>query len=546
MKPQAVIYIRVSSEKQAGDDKVSLDQQLADCRALCEAQGFTIAGIFKDSERYTKTKAPYKGKVVQPSGRYDDRPGFVQMLNRIEAGDIDAVVYWDNYRLGRHYRVLGTLANSLDIGGQRRNGRGDIQLWEASKRAMISRIVLGIMISIAQEENESRTRRVKMGKLGTLEQGRWPGNYKRYGYQTVKEPGSRGVSILLHPVEAEAVRYMFDLADRGHSLVQIRDRLIARGISQKEGVNQPKIRDWSTTIIGSILRSRDYTGQATYSFSDGNSFTVEIPQIIDPGQWQRVQQKLTERIQLSSRNTKTTWAAVQHLAYCGECDGRLTMYTNRYVYARNTAGDKVRYEFDLPKHTYACGKARRFKGEIAHAKVYHYGPSLDYSIWRHLVDQVIKHPELIREQVMNRRTELIAQGDDYAGEIARAQRELAAIEEGRGRLMAQLSKGTITEDDFERVMIQRNKDRVYWQEEVNRLLRLRDDVQQLENDLEYAYRLLDSYGNRLKQLDIPPAELNTRDLDERIAILTERKRIIQSLCEKVIVFADGRVIIKGL
>ena len=109
-----------------------------------------------------------------------------------------------------------------------------------------------------------------------------------------------------------------------------------------------------------------------------------------------------------------------------------------------------------------------------------------------------------------------------------------------------LSKGTITEDDFERVMIQRNKDRVYWQEEVNRLLRLRDDVQQLENDLEYAYRLLDSYGNRLKQLDIPPAELNARDLDERIAILTERKRIIQSLCEKVIVFADGRVIIKGL
>jgi len=52
---------------------------------------------------------------------------------------------------------LGILANSLDIAGVARNERGDVELWEANKKTSISRVMLGIVISIAQEENEIRS-----------------------------------------------------------------------------------------------------------------------------------------------------------------------------------------------------------------------------------------------------------------------------------------------------------------------------------------------------------------------------------------------------
>jgi hypothetical protein len=259
-----------------------------------------------------------------------------------------------------------------------------------------------------------------------------------------------------------------------------------------------------------------------------------------------VQEKLTQRIQLSTRNTKTTWAAVQHIAFCGECGGKLTMRTTRFVYKKNSKGERVRYDFDVPKHIYACCLAHKFKGEIPHQKINHYGPNLDYAVWRKLVDEAITHPELIREQVMNRRKELQAQGDGYDSEISRAKRELSDVEAGRDRLMNQLTKGIITEKDFERIMIERNREKTFWQEEHSRLVSLRNDAQKLESDLEHAYRILASYGEKLEWLDIPQDELKRRSPDEQIEILTERKRIIQSLCERITVFGEGRVEIDGL
>jgi DNA invertase Pin-like site-specific DNA recombinase len=193
---RVVLYARVSTEKQASGDKVSIGRQLADMEALCERQGWQIVGTFKDHKKYKKTRPPYRGKVKDPSGEYDDRPGFMAMLEVIETGQVDVVLYWDNYRLGRHYRVLGTFLNALETGEK---GLGQkIQIWEAANGgAIVDRFVLGIKIGIGKEENEARKRRIKMGLIGTLEQGRWPSKYDRLGYDSIKEEGKRGRKIIL-------------------------------------------------------------------------------------------------------------------------------------------------------------------------------------------------------------------------------------------------------------------------------------------------------------------------------------------------------------
>ena len=61
------LYARVSSEEQAQGEKVSIDQQLAEMRALCKRRDWNVAGVFVDCKDYKATQNPRKGKMVNPS-----------------------------------------------------------------------------------------------------------------------------------------------------------------------------------------------------------------------------------------------------------------------------------------------------------------------------------------------------------------------------------------------------------------------------------------------------------------------------------------------
>ena len=84
---RAAIYVRVSSERQAGEDRVSVESQLADCEEHCRARGYIITGRFIDKDKYR-----VKGKLVQPSGSRKDRPGYLQLLLAAQHGEVDVVV----------------------------------------------------------------------------------------------------------------------------------------------------------------------------------------------------------------------------------------------------------------------------------------------------------------------------------------------------------------------------------------------------------------------------------------------------------------------
>jgi hypothetical protein len=163
-----------------------------------------------------------------------------------------------------------------------------------------------------------------------------------------------------------------------------------------------------------------------------------------------------------------------------------------------------------------------------------------------MIGPAFQHPDLIREQVMSRRTELQAQGDSLDGDIARAKRNVLDIDTGRDRLLNQLSRGIITEGDFERVMVERNKEKGYWQDEIIRLETLHDDAAKVQSDLEFAYRVLETHQQQLPELDMTHKALRAMSYEEQLTILMRRKRIIRSLCEKVTVWGDGRIVIDGM
>ena len=81
---QGVVYLRVSSEAQDGEDKVSLSEQREACLEYCERHNIDVVGVFCD---------------IAP-GRTKDRPDFQRMLTEIRKGNIDVVVCWKGDRLG--------------------------------------------------------------------------------------------------------------------------------------------------------------------------------------------------------------------------------------------------------------------------------------------------------------------------------------------------------------------------------------------------------------------------------------------------------------
>ena len=167
MTKRAAIYVRVSSERQAGDDRVSPQAQLSDCREHCEKRGYQVVAELKDIKRYRS-----KGRLVNPSGTRKDRPGYLELLRMARDGDIDVIVAWKEDRLYRGLYAAMPISEILD------NHELEIDL----VRETFDLKMLGIKASIAKMEIDNINERTVMGRRARLERGEIPGGQTKYGY----------------------------------------------------------------------------------------------------------------------------------------------------------------------------------------------------------------------------------------------------------------------------------------------------------------------------------------------------------------------------
>ncbi len=541
MSKEALLYARVSHEAQNTEDRVSIDQQLAEMRALCERNGWRIAGEFVDAANYTATESPKKGKVVNPSGERADRPKFLEMLEVVRAGTSDVVLCWRDDRLVRHPRVCVALEDALDAGDVGRNGKAKIQVYDATG-AVIDRFTLSIKATIWREENKRRAERVRLGKVGTLKEGRYPGPYRRFGYADRREEKRRGHVIELCEEEAEIVKLIFDLCDSGLSLRLIRNRLIAIQAKQR---SDNVSRGWRVPFIRRILRTRDYVGEATWRFSDGTEYTIEIPQIVPPDQWDRVQKRLDRNRKIATRNAKGVYL-LQNIVRCGECGGSVSAYAVNYDHNRRDDGTMHRRKLPIPEHNYRCIRAVNHYDE-EHPRPHHWwGRTLDLAVWVYLVENVIQHPEAIEAQVLDHQSKLQAEGESIDGEIARTKQQLAKINEARMFYHRQAGFGRITEEDYEGLLRESDGQRDEVQLELQRLRELRDDMQKVRAGLDYAAEFMQKLQEMLPEINQPWDELKEMTEEDRTSILRSRQDIVRSLAQTVFVYSDGRVRIEGL
>ena len=537
MSKKVVQYARISTE-----DQTSVHEQLSAMQATVDREGWSVAGQYIDDKNYI-----VKGRTVNPSGERPDRPAFLEMLSVVETGAVDIILCWRDDRLVRHPRVAAVLVDALEKGDAHRkvNGQGgSVELRDATGNA-IDRDYLQLMSVFWRKENTRRVERVRLGKIQTLRAGRWPGQFNKLGYRSISEPGKRGREIILaDDREVKTVRRIFNWYDSGLTTTEVRDELIKHDVEQNGA--SPRKHHWHPAIVYQVLSSEAYTGTLTWQFGDdGSEYTIDIPQIITPEQFSRVQKRLKRNRAFSTRHARGVYL-LQNLVFCGECSRKLSVRRTIFNYRTLADGTQKRYRRKTPQHRYDCVSGRTFKDE-PHPKPYsHNGRELDWQVWRKVVDFGIKRPDLVRDQVYRRQAALKEQGDSTQSEIAHARGKLVEIDNERAFYQRQAARGKITEQEFDERMEETQRRREHWQSELERLEVMRDDAARVEGALDYAERVLTAIRANLDAIDLTPIEMAKLGKDRQDAILKERRKIIRALVERVDIWADGRVKVLGV
>lgn len=307
--PSACIYVRVSSEEQAGPGRYSIDQQLADCRALADKLGLTIVAEYEDASAYRS-----HGRLVEPAGHRPDRPAWLSLLADADAHLFTAVLAFDETRLYRGYRP------ALDFLECYERNRLAVHL----ARDQFNQQFTMIKAWMAKEENERRVARSLAGRRGRARAG-LPPNGGLLGYRPVRDERGR------------AIAYQLDQA--WDSFFAELARLFTGGLSYERigaalGHNPSTGRPWDSATIRVIVRNPGYRGTLQYGRRAQGGIEFTVPAAI-PQRWTgetaaAIETELARRTALGrSVAHSPERAPLAGAVRCGYCGHLMTPHSSR-------------------------------------------------------------------------------------------------------------------------------------------------------------------------------------------------------------------------
>jgi site-specific DNA recombinase len=243
MAPQAAaIYARISSDRDG--DALGVARQIADCRDLAERRGWVVAQEYTDNDQ-----SAYRGKR---------RPAYIQMMEDLKDGFIDAVIVWHLDRLTRSPAELESFFHAMSAAGDppMASVAGDYDLsthdgqfharipgqWPR-RRATTSPVAC----------NANTQELAEAGKLSG-------GGTRPFGFEADR--------LTIRPDEATVIREIAERILAGDSKTSICRDLDARGITTSTG------RTWAISSLDRMIRSARIAGLREYK-----------GQIIGPAQW---------------------------------------------------------------------------------------------------------------------------------------------------------------------------------------------------------------------------------------------------------------------
>ena len=277
------------------------------------------------------------------SGTRFDRPGFLAMMEEVEAGRVEAIVIKDMSRLGRDYLKVGQVMEILRQRGVRLIAINDgVDSLKGDDDFTPFR---NIMNEFYARDTSRKIRSVFKSKGMS---GKHLTGTVIYGYLW----DEKREHWLVDEEAAEVVRRIFSLTLEGYGPYQIACKLSADRIEIpvvhlarfNEGVNRSKpVKDpygWGSSTIVNILKKREYLGH-TINFKTRKHFKDKKSHYVSEDEWTIFENTheaiidqqtfdLAQKIRSNVRRYPNGWgeaAPLTGLLYCADCGGK--MYVHR-------------------------------------------------------------------------------------------------------------------------------------------------------------------------------------------------------------------------
>ena len=277
------------------------------------------------------------------SGTRFDRPGFLAMMEEVEAGRVEAVVIKDMSRLGRDYLKVGQVMEILRQRGVRLIAINDgVDSLKGDDDFTPFR---NIMNEFYARDTSRKIRSVFKSKGMS---GKHLTGTVIYGYLW----DEKREHWLVDEEAAAVVRHIFALAMEGYGPYQIATKLSEEKIEMTavhlarygEGVNKNKtfadIYRWSASTVVEILKKREYLGH-TVNFKTRKHFKDKKSHYVDESEWTIfentheaiIDQETFDNVQRIRRNARRypdgfgEAYPLTGLMYCADCGGK--MYVHR-------------------------------------------------------------------------------------------------------------------------------------------------------------------------------------------------------------------------
>lgn len=316
----AGIYCRLSVSPDGSVEKV--ERQEADCRKLAKRLGWSVHQVYPDNSR--------------SAWRHDrKRPAWDQMLEDIEAGELDGILVYHGDRLIRQpwdLEVLLRLAKDKHLPLASPSGTRDLSNSD-------HQYILRIEVAAACKASDDTSRRVRRGIEARAEKGRaGAGSNRPFGYGVpTGESGRTGKPLYdltkLNRTEArigrEAVRLFLAGQSQGGVIAWLNERTTTT-------TGNP----WKANAFRAWLSAPRIAGLVE---RDGQTYPAQWKGIITPEQWEDAKALLQQQSDTYGYSGRErVYLLTGKAAECGGCVGPL--YTkpagksgSRLYYCKNPA-----------------------------------------------------------------------------------------------------------------------------------------------------------------------------------------------------------------
>ncbi len=223
---RVILYCRVSTLDQA-DNGVSLDAQIAKLTAYASLYELVVIETITDAGESAKSL---------------NRPGLQRALTMLRRGEADGLAV---VKLDRLTRSVADWQILIDEHFGERPGKQLFSVADSiDTRTAAGRLVLNVLLSVAQWERETTGERTKEALRHKIRNRERVGK-TRFGFNLA----DNGSTLIPNDSEQAAIRLMHQLRNDGFTLRRIAAELTQRGIATKEG-----LATWTHSAVAYILR----------------------------------------------------------------------------------------------------------------------------------------------------------------------------------------------------------------------------------------------------------------------------------------------------